>query len=116
MPTVTLTTSIGIAATVQNVFDGIRAAKIPNIAGARFQVTYLSTAETIGEVTEELFVGAANPVELSAVSGLDRIPQSPEDIVTTFAANPGEEITLRVSNSGAAANNHHAKLVVTRVA
>jgi len=116
MPTVTLTTSIGITSTVSNVFDGIRAAKIPNIVGARFQVTYLSTGEAAGDLTEELFVGAANPVELSAVSGADRIPQSPEDIVTTFAANPGEEITLRVSNTNAAARNHHAKLVVTRVA
>ncbi len=116
MPTVSLETSIGIGATVQNIFNGIRAANIPNIADAQFQCTYLSTGQTAGELTEEVFVGAANPVELSAVSGADRTPRSPEDIVTTFMANPGEIITARVSNSGVAANVHFGKLVVTRVA
>lgn len=115
MPTVAIQSAIGIAATVANVFDGIRAAKIPNIAGAQFQCTYLSTGSVADDITEELFVGAANPVELSVVSGANRTPRSPEDIVTTFMANPGEEITVRVSNTNVAAQTHFAKLVVTRV-
>jgi len=116
MPTVTLATTVAAATTVANVFDGIRAAKIPNIPGARFECTYLSTAANAVDFTEEVFVGQANPVELSQVSGANRVPQSPEDIVTTFAANPGEEVTLRVSNANVGALVHFSKLVVTRVA
>lgn len=114
MPTVTLETSIAAASTTANIYDGIRAAKIPNIAGATFQVTYLSAGQTAGQLSEEVFVGAANPVELSAVSGTNRTPQSPEEIVTTFPVNPGEEITCRVSNINVAAQVHFSKLVVTR--
>ena len=116
MPTVTIVTAVPLAGTTANIFDGIRAAKIPNITGARFQVTYLSTFANAVDGTEEVFVGAANPVELSQVSGQNRIPISPDDIVTTFAANPGEEVTCRVNNANVAALNHFAKLVVTRVA
>lgn len=114
MPTVGVETSVAANSTNSNVFDGQRAAKIPNISGASFQVTYLSTSSATG-LTEELFVGAANPVESSPVSLQNRIPISPDDIVTTFMANPGEEVTVRVANSTVGALTHFAKLVVTRV-
>lgn len=116
MPTVTIATTVPLASTVANIFDGIRAAKVPNIAGARFQATYLSTAANAVDFTEEVFVGAANPVELSQVSGQNRIPISPDDIVATFPVNPGEEVTLRVSNANVAALVHFAKLVIQRTA
>ena len=116
MPTVTLATTVGAGATIANVFDGIRAAKVPNIVGARFQATYLSTAANAADFTEEVFVGAANPVELSQVSGQNRIPISPDDIVSTFPVNPGEEVTLRVSNANVGALIHFSKLVIQRTA
>lgn len=116
MPTVTRATTVGAGATIANIFDGIRAAKVPNIQGRRFQATYLSTAANAVDFTEEVFVGAANPVELSQVSGANRVPQSPDDIVATFPVNPGEEITLRVTNANVAALVHFAKLVVTMIA
>lgn len=113
MATNAVQTTVGIGATVANIFAGNRIRLIPNIPGAQFQVTYLSTAAAAG-LLEEVFVGAANPVEQSPVSPIARFPQSPEDIVTTFAANPGEEITVRVQNPTAGALVHTGKLVVTR--
>lgn len=115
MPTVTLATTIAATTTVQNIYDGIRAAKVPNIAGSKWSATYLSTAANAVDFTEEVFVGSSNPVELSIVSGADRVPQSPEDIVTTFPVNPGEEITLRVTNANVAALVHFSKLVLSRL-
>jgi hypothetical protein len=113
MPTVTVTTAVGASsAVVDDIFIGIRASSVPNIAGATFQATYLSSA-SVALLTEELFVGAANPVELSEVGSTNRIPQSPEDIVTTFAVNPGEKITCRVTGVPLA-STHYGKLVVTR--
>ncbi len=105
---------IGIGATTANIFAGMRIRLIPNIPGAQFQVTYLSTTTAVG-LLEEVFVGAANPVEQSPVSLVARFPQSPEDIVTTFTANPGEEITVRVANPTAGALTITGKLVVTRI-
>lgn len=115
MSTVTTPTIIGIGVTVDDVYLGIRASTVPNIAGATFQATYLSSAE-VALFTEEVFVGAANPVELSAVGSTNRVPQSPEDIVTTFPVNPGEKVTVRVTNGSAAppTATHFAKLVITR--
>jgi len=115
MPTVTLATTVAAASTVANVYDGIRAAKIPNLAGSKWSATYLSTAANAIDFTEEVFVGSSNPVELSQVSGANRIPISPDDIVTTFPVNPGEEITLRVSNANVGALVHFSKLVISRL-
>jgi len=113
MPAQAVNTTVGIGATVANIFAGSRIRLIPNIPGAQFQVTYLSTGAAAG-MTEEVFVGAANPVESSPVSQINRFPQSPEDVVSTFGANPGEEITVRVVNPTAGALVHTGKLVVTR--
>lgn len=103
-----------IGDTVGNVFGASRIRLIPNIPGARFQVTYLSTCEENDDLIEEVFVGAANPVEQSPVSNADQFPKSPDDVVTTFSANPGEEITVRVTANSALAT-YTGKLVVTRV-
>jgi len=116
MPVVALVTSVGAASTIADVFDGIRAATVPNIGGARFQATYLSAGANAVDLTEEVFVGAANPVELSMVSGANRRPQTPDDVVASFPVNPGEKITLRVSNSHATvAANHFSRLVITQL-
>lgn len=114
MPTQAVITPVGIGATVGNVFGSSRIRLIPNVAGAKYQVVYLSTAAAI-DLSEEVFVGAANPVESSPVSAINRFPQSPEDVVTSFMANAGEEITVRVVSSSAAIVNHTGKLVITRV-
>ena len=113
MSTVTTPTALAIGQTVDDIYLGIRASTVPNIAGATFQATYLSSVLLTG-CTEEVFVGAANPVELSEVGFTARIPQSPEDIVATFPVNPGEKITVRVTNTNVLANTHYGKLVVTR--
>jgi hypothetical protein len=105
--------TIGASATV-SVFQNQRIRLIPNIAGAMFQVTYLATAAAAG-LTHAVFVGAANPVERQPVSPINRFPQSPEDIVATFNANPGEEITVEVTETTAAPIAYTGKLVVTRI-
>lgn len=114
MASASVNTTVGIGATVANIFAGQRIRLIPNILGAQFQVTYLSTAAAAG-LTESVFVGQANPLERSPVSPINRFPQTPEDTTVSFMANPGEEITVEVNNPTAGALVHTGRLVVTRV-
>lgn len=96
-----------------NVFAGTGIENIPN-EGSLYEVTYLSTAST-ADVDEEVFVGQANPVELSDVSSQNRKPITPDDLVGSFYARPGEKIRVRVTEGGGAAANHFATLMVKRV-
>lgn len=109
----TVVTALAANETNTNVFAGTGIENIPN-EGSLYEVTYGSTASTAA-VQEEVFVGQANPIELSDVSNEDRRPQFPQDGLGSFYARPGEKIRVRVSETAGAGADHYATLIVRRV-
>ncbi len=115
MRVVSFQTTVGANASNNNIFENKRTAKLPS--GGRYRVTYCSAGSATG-LFESVFVGGAQPVERSLVnieSAADRIVTQ-DDVVATFFAQGGEEVTAIVENTTAGALDHTARLLVEQVA
>jgi hypothetical protein len=100
MPRAQGATSVAAGATNNNVLSGENVQFVERPS----RVTLLGTAEAAGESRFQFKIGAREVLAESPVSRQARHPIKPDDVILSDIGMPGEQLTLKIRNTGAGAN------------
>lgn len=102
MPRVTMqgTQATAAGATTPNVLTGQAYERAPFTGMCRVAIV----GEAAGESRGSIFAGGRLIMQESPLSRQNRVPIIPDDVVSSFRVNRGDQITIPIRNTGAGSN------------